>query len=133
MTGAPDTRLALKVDVDTHDGLARGVPALAALFSAHGVRATFFVVCGPDRMGRRLARLLDPQFVRKLARTRVVKTYGWRTLLSGTLLPARAVAGGHPDLLRRLLADGAAGRDGHRPPRGPGAACRREASAIRTS
>ena len=106
MTGAPDTRLALKVDVDTHDGLARGVPALAALFSAHGVRATFFVVCGPDRMGRRLARLLDPQFVRKLARTRVVKTYGWRTLLSGSLLPARAVAGAHPDLLRRLLADG---------------------------
>src|SRR5205085_11686264 len=96
----------LKMDVGTHAGLARGVPALGALLAAHGVRASFFVVCGPDRMGRRLGRLLDPRFVAKLVRTRVVRTYGWRTLLSGTLLPARAVAAAFPDLLRALVRAG---------------------------
>jgi peptidoglycan/xylan/chitin deacetylase (PgdA/CDA1 family) len=103
---AADTRLALKIDVDTHDGLARGVPALADLLATHGVRASFFVVCGPDRMGRRLARLLDPRFVAKLLRTRVIATYPLRTLLSGFLLPARPVAGAFPATLARLVAGG---------------------------
>ena len=102
MSGDGDTRVALKIDVDTYDGLARGVPALTSVLAAHGVRASFFVVCGPDRMGRRLGRLLDPRFVGKLLRTRAVSTYGWRTLLSGTLLPAREVAASFPDLLRGL-------------------------------
>ncbi len=100
------TRFALKVDVDTHAGLERGVPALAELLAAHDVRASFFVVCGPDRMGRRLGRLLDPGFVAKLLRTRVLAAYGWRTLLSGTLLPARPVAAAFPETLRDLVAAG---------------------------
>ena len=106
MSGHAETRIALKIDVDTHAGLARGVPAISSLLAAHGIRATFFVVGGVDRMGRRLARLLDPRFVAKLLRTRAVAVYGWRTLLSGTLLPARAVAGAFPELLRRLTAVG---------------------------
>jgi len=106
VTPAADTRLVLKVDVDTHEGLARGVPAIASCLAARGLRASFFVVCGPDRMGRRLARLLSPRFVGKLLRTRVVRTYGWRTLLSGTLLPARPVAAAFPHTLRALAAAG---------------------------
>jgi undecaprenyl phosphate-alpha-L-ara4FN deformylase len=101
-----ETRLALKIDVDTHAGLARGVPALAEVLAAHGARASFFVVCGSDRTGRRLARLLDPRFVAKLVRTRAVDVYGWRTLLSGTLLPARPVAEAFPATLRALVAAG---------------------------
>lgn len=106
MSATADTRLALKVDVDTHDGLARGVPAIASRLAAHGVHASFFVVCGPDRTGRRLARLLRPAFVRKLVRTRAVRVYGWRTLLSGMLLPARPVAAAFPDTLGALVAAG---------------------------
>jgi peptidoglycan/xylan/chitin deacetylase (PgdA/CDA1 family) len=106
MNAAADTRFALKIDVDTHDGLARGVPALADLLASHGIHASFFVVCGPDRMGRRLARLRDPRFVAKLVRTRVLASYPWRTLLSGFLLPARPVAGAFPATLTRLVAEG---------------------------
>ncbi len=102
MSGEAETRFALKIDVDTHAGLARGVPVLADLLAAHGIAASFFIVCGPDRTGRRLGRLLDPRFVAKLVRTRAVATYGWRTLLSGTLLPARPVAASFPDTLRGL-------------------------------
>ena len=106
MSRAGNTRVALKIDVDTHDGLARGVPAIARLLAACDVRASFFVACGPDRMGRRVGRLLDPRFVAKLVRTRAASVYGWRTLLSGTLLPARQVASAFPELLRTLAAAG---------------------------
>src|SRR2546428_12766822 len=106
MSDRDDVRIALKVDVDTHDGLARGVPAIAELLARCGVSASFFIACGPDRMGRRIARLLDPRFGAKLLRTRAVAVYGWRTLLSGTLLPSRPVATAFPDALRRLAAAG---------------------------
>jgi len=103
---ADRTRIALKVDVDTHDGLARGVPVIRDRLASHGIRASFFVVCGPDTMGRRLTRLLRPRFVWKLLRTRAPAVYGWRTLLSGTVLPARPVAAAFPKLLRALADDG---------------------------
>ena len=74
--------------------------------STLGIVASFFVVCGADRMGRRLGRLVDPRFVWKLVRTRVVATYGWRTLLSGTLLRARPVAAAFPETLRALASAG---------------------------
>lgn len=106
MTPGRDTRLALRVDIDTHGGLADGVPRLARLFAERDVRASFFVVCGPDRMGGRLVRLLDPRFVAKLLRTRALAVYGWRTLLSGSVLPARLVAAAFPDTLRALAAAG---------------------------
>ena len=106
MNRGAETRFSLKIDVDTHRGLERGVPVLRDLLATHGVHASFFVVCGPDRMGRRLGRLLDPRFVAKLVRTRALAVYGWRTLLSGTLLPAREVARSFPETLRDLLRAG---------------------------
>jgi peptidoglycan/xylan/chitin deacetylase (PgdA/CDA1 family) len=106
VSGAEPIRLALKVDVDTHDGLRSGVPVIRDRLAAHGIRASFFVVCGPDTMGRRLHRLVRPSFVMKLVRTRAPSVYGWRTLLSGTLLPARPIAAAFPELLRALVRDG---------------------------
>lgn len=106
MSGAAPTRVALKVDVDTHDGLRDGVPVIRDCLAAHGIRASFFVVCGPDTMGRRLGQLLSPRFIGKLIRTRAPSVYGWRTLLSGTLLPARPIAAAFPELLRALARDG---------------------------
>jgi undecaprenyl phosphate-alpha-L-ara4FN deformylase len=95
-------RLALKVDVDTHVGLQRGVPALMALFDRVGVRASFFVSCGPDHSGRAIRRVLRPGFLRKMRRTNAVGMYGWRTVLYGTLLPGPQIARAFPDLVRAL-------------------------------
>ena len=83
MSDGAETRFALKIDIDTHAGLARGVPVLRDLLASHGIRASFFVVCGPDRMGRRLGRLLDPRFVAKLVRTRALGTAGRRDAAGG--------------------------------------------------
>jgi len=81
--------LGLRIDVCTHEGLRVGVPNLLSLLERRGVRASFFVALGPDRSGRALFQALRPGFLAKMRRTRAIRTYGWRTILSGTVLPAR--------------------------------------------
>ena len=98
--------VALRVDVDTRRGLAEGVPRLLELFRRRGVRASFFVTMGPDRSGRAIRRVLRPGFLRKMWRTNALELYGLRTLLSGTLLPARPVGSGAAGLLRQIAGDG---------------------------
>lgn len=100
-------RIALKIDVDTHEGLKTGVPAMAAMLRREAVTASFFVAMGPDNSGKALRRIITNRgFLSKMFRTRAVSMYGWRTILSGTLLKARPVAMAFPDLLRDLRADG---------------------------
>lgn len=98
--------LAVRVDVDTHEGLRVGVPRLLELLRRLDVRATFFVTFGPDRAGLVLTRAWSPRFLWKMVRTRAIRTYGWRTVLSGTLLPARPVGESFGGLLRDVLAEG---------------------------
>ncbi len=99
--------LALSVDVDTHDGMRLGVPRLLDAFKAHGVRATFFLSLGPDRSGRAIIPVLrSPRFLRKMIGTGAPSLYGWRTILSGTVLPSRPIATAFPDLVRRIEAEG---------------------------
>jgi peptidoglycan/xylan/chitin deacetylase (PgdA/CDA1 family) len=99
-------RLALKVDVDTHVGLQRGVPALMRLFDRMNLRATFFIACGPDHSGRAIRRIVRPGFLRKMRRTNAVGMYGWRTVLYGTLLPGPQIARAFAQTLRDLEAAG---------------------------
>jgi peptidoglycan/xylan/chitin deacetylase (PgdA/CDA1 family) len=81
------SRLALKVDVDTLRGTREGVPALVEMLRRHDLRATFLFSLGPDHTGRAIKRIFRPGFFGKVRRTSVVKHYGVRTLLYGTLLP----------------------------------------------
>lgn len=98
--------LGLKVDVCTYTALKDGVPALMRLFDELGVRASFFIACGPDHSGRALRRIFRPGFFAKMLRTNAVGTYGWRTLLYGTLLPGPRIAASFPDTLRALVRAG---------------------------
>ena len=81
-------RLALKVDVDTDRGTREGVPNLVADCQRHQAPACFLFSLGPDQTGRAITRVFRPGFFKKVSRTSVVKLYGVRTLLNGTLLPA---------------------------------------------
>jgi len=96
----------LRVDVDTRRGLDEGVPRLLELFRRLGIRASFFVTMGPDHSGRALRRALRPSFLLKMWRTNPFKLYGLRTLLSGTLVPARLVGAGAPTMLRQIAGEG---------------------------
>jgi peptidoglycan/xylan/chitin deacetylase (PgdA/CDA1 family) len=81
-------RVALKVDVDTDRGTREGVPNLVEDLQNSRVAACFLFSLGPDQTGRAITRIFRPGFFKKVSRTSVVETYGVRTLLNGTVLPA---------------------------------------------
>ena len=85
-------RIALKVDIDTYRGVSDGGERLARFLNTQKIPASFFVTLGPDVSGWAITRLLRHRgFLKKMQRTSAVSLYGWRTVLSGTLLPARPV------------------------------------------
>lgn len=88
----------LKIDVDTLHGSRIGVPRLARMLDAAQAQATFLFSLGPDHTGWALRRLFRPGFFSKVSRTSVLKHYGLRTLLYGTLLPG-------PDIGRRCATE----------------------------
>src|SRR6516164_3285676 len=82
--------VALKVDVDTHQGLAEGLPRLRRVLERERATASFYVAMGPDNSGRAILRVFHNRgFLKKMLRTKAVSMYGLRTILSGTILPAR--------------------------------------------
>src|SRR5580693_8370934 len=95
-------RLALKVDVDTDRGTREGVPNLAADCREFGVPACFLFSLGPDQTGRAITRVFRPGFFQKVSRTSVVRLYGVRTLLNGTLLPAPHIGRRNADAMRAV-------------------------------
>ncbi len=97
----------LKVDVDTLVGYQKGVPALLEQFAGAGVRASFFFSVGPDRSGLAIRRVFTQRgFLGKMLRNRALSTFGWRTVLSGTLLPAPLILASEPGLVRRVAEAG---------------------------
>jgi len=88
-------------------GTREGVPRLLDLFAARGIRAAFFFTLGPDRSGVAIRRAFTRRgFVRKMVRSRGLALYGWRTALSGTLLPARPIGRRCEGAMRRVAAEG---------------------------
>ena len=98
--------LALKIDVDTLRGTREGVPRLVDALRRHGAGATFLWSLGPDHTGRAIKRVFRPGFVRKVQRTSVVKHYGVRTLLYGTVLPGPDIGRRAPGIMRAVRDEG---------------------------
>jgi len=98
--------LCLKVDVCTHEGMRDGVPRLLGQLKRLGAKATFCLAFGPDNSGKAIFNLLKPGFAKKMLGSGAPKLYGWRTTVSGTLLPARPIASAFPDLVKRIEAEG---------------------------
>jgi peptidoglycan/xylan/chitin deacetylase (PgdA/CDA1 family) len=99
-------RLALKIDVDTLRGTREGVPNLVEMLRRHDVHATFLFSLGPDHTGRAIKRVFRPGFVGKVRRTSVVKHYGVRTLLYGTVLPGPDIGKRAADVMQGVRDNG---------------------------
>ena len=95
-------RIALKIDVDTLRGTREGVPNLVTLLRKHNVGATFLFTLGPDHTGRAIKRVFRPGFYGKVRRTSVVRHYGVRTLLYGTVLPGPDIGRRAADVLKAV-------------------------------
>lgn len=92
--------IALKIDVDTLRGTREGVPNLVMLLKKHAADATFLFSLGPDHTGRAIKRIFRSGFFGKVRRTSVVRNYGMKTLLYGTLLPGPDIGRRAADVLR---------------------------------
>jgi peptidoglycan/xylan/chitin deacetylase (PgdA/CDA1 family) len=99
--------IGLKIDIDTYEGMRRGVPNLLDDLSRLGIRASFFLSMGPDASGLALLQLLrNPLFLKKMIRSRAPALYGWKTALYGVLLPSPLIGLSFPALIRRMLSEG---------------------------
>jgi len=109
LSGATNKRnvLGLKIDVDTHIGMKRGVPRLLSILSHFGIQATFYLSTGPDASGRAILQLVkSPRFLRKMLKTNAGRLYGWKTAFYGTLLPSPMIALSFPDLVEQIITAG---------------------------
>jgi peptidoglycan/xylan/chitin deacetylase (PgdA/CDA1 family) len=100
-------RVALKVDCDTFLGTRDGIPRLLDILGKRGIRATFYFTLGPDRSGVAIRRVFTRKgFLKKMVRSRAPSLYPLRTMLSGTLLPARRIGEGCSAAIRAVAAAG---------------------------
>jgi len=99
-------RISLKIDVDTDRGTAVGARRLAGSLERLGVPATFLFSLGPDHTGRAIRRVFRRGFVGKVRRTSVLKHYGARTLMYGTLLPGPHIGRRQADVMRAIARNG---------------------------
>ena len=99
-------RIALKIDVDTDRGTATGALRLARALERRGIPATFLFSVGPDHTGWAVRRVFRRGFMSKVKRTSVLKHYGLRTLLYGTLLPGPHIGRRRADVMRSIAGSG---------------------------
>ena len=76
------------------------MPRLLDLFAKEGVRATFFFSLGPDTSGKAIKRIFRKGFVKKVLSASPAASYGFRTMLYGTLLPAPDIGGRRESVAR---------------------------------
>ena len=99
-------KLAIKVDIDTLRGYREGVPQMLDLFNRHGIRASIFFSFGPDNSGKAIRRIFRKGFISKMMRTKAPSTYGIKTLMYGTLLPAPMIVPSAPGIFVRAVDEG---------------------------
>ncbi|WP_196593870.1 4-deoxy-4-formamido-L-arabinose-phosphoundecaprenol deformylase [Pectinatus sottacetonis] len=99
-------KIAIKIDVDTKRGYEQGVPNMLNIFQKYNIHASFFFSMGPDNSGKAIRRIFRKGFLSKMLRTKAPATYGLKTMLYGTLLPAPYIVEPNPAPLLRALEDG---------------------------
>ena len=97
---------ALKVDVDTLQGYLEGVPPMLEVLAKYHVKASFFFSFGPDNSGKAIMRIFRKGFLAKMLRTKAPSTYGLKTMMYGTLLPAPLIAEKNPQIIMDTFREG---------------------------
>jgi peptidoglycan/xylan/chitin deacetylase (PgdA/CDA1 family) len=107
MNSAFQKVIGLKIDVDTYEGMKKGVPTLLSLLNKFGIKASFFIPMGRDHTGWTVKRVFTRKgFLKKANRVGVLETYGIRTLMYGLLLPGPEIAKKNKLTLNQIVSEG---------------------------
>lgn len=99
--------ISLKIDVDTYQGMEKGVPVLLEILKEYDIKATFFLSFGPDNSGKAIWNIFRKKgFLSKMVRTGAPRMYGLKTMLYGTLLPAPLIAASLPRIVSLIYKEG---------------------------
>lgn len=96
-------KIAIKIDVDTKRGYDIGVPNMLDVFKEENVKASFFFSMGTDNSGKAIRRIFRKGFLTKMLRTKAPSTYGFKTMMYGTLLPAPHIVEPNPAPFLRAI------------------------------
>lgn len=96
----------IKVDVDTLQGYLQGVPRMLEVLARRDVKASFYFSFGPDNSGKAIFRIFRKGFLTKMLRTKAPATYGLKTMMYGTLLPAPMIVAANPQIVADTAAAG---------------------------
>ncbi len=99
--------LGIKIDVDTYQGMKKGVPRILSILDRFNINATFYLSMGPDASGRAALQFVrNPLFLKKMIKSNAAGLYGLKTALYGTLLPSPMIAISFPEIVRQIISDG---------------------------
>ncbi|MBU1055231.1 MAG: polysaccharide deacetylase family protein [Proteobacteria bacterium] len=99
--------LGIKIDVDTYQGMKKGVPRILDILNRFNIRATFYLSMGPDASGRAALQLIkNPLFFKKMIKSNAAGLYGFKTALYGTLLPSPMIALSFPEIVKQIISNG---------------------------
>lgn len=82
------------------------MPRMLDLFKKHEIKASIFFSFGPDNSGKAIRRIFRKGFISKMVRTKAPSTYGLKTLMYGTLLPAPLIVASAPEIFSRAAQEG---------------------------
>ena len=82
------------------------MPRMLDLFKKHEIKASIFFSFGPDNSGKAIRRIFRKGFISKMVRTKAPSTYGLKTLMYGTILPAPLIVQSAPEIFTRAAKDG---------------------------
>lgn len=105
----PDKKdiIGIKIDVDTHMGMQKGVPQILSILKRYSIRASFFIPTGRDNTGRTVKRIWTRKgFLKKVNRVGVLQTYGIRTLMYGILLRGPEIAKKGTGIIKAIIEGG---------------------------
>lgn len=105
VAGADRVNIGLRVEVHTYVGTRDGLVPLVDLLKANDAGATFLFTLGPDRSGAQLRNYLLGRLIRREADA-LLRSYSWRALLHGWLLPTPRLARRCAEAMRAVRAAG---------------------------
>ncbi|MFW9916329.1 MAG: polysaccharide deacetylase family protein [Candidatus Thorarchaeota archaeon] len=98
--------LAIRVDVDTREGVTKGIPIiLEILDKSSEIKASFFLAMGPDHTGRNIRRILKFREFSKI-HPKSLAQYSPRSLLSGIFLGRNCLDGSHMSIIKEANRNG---------------------------